>query len=175
MSPRAMTDLRPASAMRLVGAVALSALLAGCGAEAPDLGASTVPAPAVPGSAQQVEARIGETWVTAVALQTSQLPAGVAAEHEITQHDDLLMLRVSARHGEIGNISSAPVQVHATVQSLGGGDRTIPLTEHVTNGLVDHVGMVEVELPATLQFEVAIVTAKGERGTLEFSRRFEER
>lgn len=165
----------PASARRLLGTLALSALLAGCGAEAPPGEVSTLEPPAVPGSAQQVEARIGDASVTVVALQASQVPAPVAAEHGIVQRDDLVMLRVSARQGDMGNISTAPVQVHASVDPLAGGARTIPMTEHVTNGLIDHVGMIEVDLPTTLEFEVDIVTADGERETLEFSRQFEAR
>lgn len=174
MSLNPMTSLPAAAAMRLLGA-ALFVLLAGCAAEQSDGETPTAQVQAVPGSAQQVEARIGDASVTAVALQTSQIPAAVAAEHGIEQRDDLLMLRVSARQGDAGNVSTAPVQVHASVQTLPGAGRTIEMTEHAVNGLVDHVGTFEVTLPATLRFDITVATPQGEREMLEFSRRFEAR
>lgn len=174
MSLRAPHHRKAHAAPRLLGLV-LCAILAGCTAEQPGEAASSGDPATVPGSAQQVEAKVGEASVTAVAMQTSRIPASVAAEHDIEQRDDLLMLRVSARHGEMGNVTSAPVQVEAKVQLLGSGNRDIPMEEQVVNGLVDHVGVVEVALPATLRFHVTVTTPEGERETMEFSRNFEPR
>lgn len=180
MRMRATTDLRAATTPGLLGlgvgmSLGLMVLLAACGGEAPTSASVTDQRPAVPGSAQQVEAEVGGATVTAVAIQTSQLPDAVAAEHGIQKRDDRVMLRVSARQGESGNVTTAPVQVRATVSDLRGGARPIELSERVTNGLVDHVGTVETALPSTLRFEIAVTTARGESETLEFSRRFAER
>lgn len=175
MSLPAKTVPPATTATRLAGMVLPVLLLAGCAGEEPGATSSPAQPPAVPGSAWQVETRVGDASVTAVAIQTSQLPAVVAAEHDIPQRDDLVMLRISARQGDIGNITTAPVEVQAAVTLPAGGSRDIELDEHLVNGLVDHVGTLEVALPATLQFEVAVTTPAGERELLVFSRHFETR
>lgn len=129
----------------------------------------------VPGSASQVITDVGTASVAAVAIQTSQLPAVVAAEHGIEQRDDLVMLRVSPREGVPGSISTAPAAVRATVTDLRGRTREIELEERVINGLVDHVGTVEISLPETLRFNVAVVGENGETESFDFSREFRAR
>jgi len=149
-------------------------LLAACSGD--DQAASPAAVPiTVPGSASQVETGVGDASVIAVAIQTSQIPAGVAAEYGIEQRDDLVMLRVSPRQGEIGSISTAPTEVRATVTDLRGETRSLELEERVVAGLVDHVGTVQVTLPETLRFNVTAVSQQGETETLEFSREFRAR
>lgn len=155
-------------------ALAVLALVAACGTDDDAAHPAAVPITA-PGSANQVDARVGEASVTAVAIQTSQLPAEVAVEQGIEQRDDLVMLRVSARQGEPGSISTAPVEVRASVTGLQGARRDIEMHERTVAGLVDHVGTVQVTLPDTLRFDITVVTPQGETGTLELSRGFRTR
>ncbi|MFP7722801.1 DUF4426 domain-containing protein [Lysobacter sp. A3-1-A15] len=155
-------------------ALAAVALSTACGNDDPAVNPAAVPITA-PGSASQVTAQVGEASVTAVAIQTSQMPAEVAAEHGIEQRDDLVMLRVSPRQGEMGSLSTAPMQVRATMTGLRGTPRDIVLEERRVAGLVDHVGTVEVTLPDTLRFDVTVVSPQGQSGTLEFSREFRTR
>lgn len=174
---RARLSIQPLPRARCVAtrllAIATLALAAACsGDEAANPAAVPITAP---GSASQVEAQVGEASVTAVAIQTSQLPAGVAAEQGIERRDEVVMLRVSPRQGAPGNVSTAPVDVRATVTGLGGASRAIAMEEEVVAGLVDHVGTVDVTLPDTLRFDVTVVSQAGETKTLEFSREFRAR
>ena len=148
------------------------ALLAACSGE--DRAGNAVPA-AVPGSASQVEAAVGDASVTAVAIQTSQLHDAVAAEHGIEQRDDLVMLRVSPRLGEPGTITTAPAQVRATVTDLRGHTRELELEQRTIAGLVDHVGTLQVSLPETLRFNISVVKQEGTTETLELTREFQSR
>lgn len=132
-------------------------------------------APAVPGSAQQVEAEVGAASFIAVAIQTSQIPATVAAEHGIERRDDLVMVRVSPRQGEPGSIGTAPAAVRVAVTDLRGQTSVLELDRKVIAGLVDHVGTMQVTLPATLRFEVIVTTPEGETRTMKFSREFRAR
>lgn len=160
--------------IRLLGPCAL-VLLAACSEGEPPAAASPQATPLPPGSAQQVRSEVGEASVTAVAMQTTQIPAEVANEHGIEQRDDLVMLRVSPRHGEPGSISSAPAQVRATVTDLRGETSEVELEERMVNGLVDHVGTVQTALPATLRFDITVTSAAGGTETLELTREFKTR
>ncbi len=174
MSQSTRSRLRTATTSLRLLACGAVVLLVACSGE--DQAASPAAVPiTVPGSASQVETDVGDASVTAVAIQTSQIHAGVAAEHGIEQRDDLVMLRVSPRQGEIGSISSAPTEVSATVTDLRGATRALELDERMVAGLVDHVGTVQVTLPETLRFNVTAVSQSGETETLEFSREFRAR
>ncbi len=155
--------------LRLAACAAL-VLLASCSGEE-----RTASPAAVPGSASQVTTDLGGASVTAVAIQTSQIPATVASGYGIEQRDDLVMLRVSPRKGEIGTIATAPMEVRATVTDLRGETRAMVLEERIVADLVDHVGTVEVTLPANLRFDVVLVAPGGKTETLEFSREFRAR
>lgn len=172
MSQPTRNHQRIETPLRLLACGAI-ALLAACGGE--DQASPAAVPITVPGSASQVETDVGDASVTAVAIQTSQLPAEVAAGQGIEQRDDLVMLRISPRQGEIGSISTAPAEVRATVTDLRGQTRELELEERVVAGLVDHVGTVQVSLPETLRFEVTVVSRQGETETLEFSREFRSR
>lgn len=155
-------------------ALATLVLVTACGNADDAANPAAVPITA-PGSASQAETQVGEALVTAVAIQTSQLPAEVAAEQGIEQRDDLVMLRVSARQGAMGSLATAPVEVRATVTDLTGARQDIAMEERTVAGLVDHVGSVEATLPATLRFDITVVSPQGETGTLELSREFRAR
>ncbi len=131
--------------------------------------------PTLPGSAQQADATVGDVSFFAVAMQTSQIPATVAAEHGIERRDDLVMLRVSPRQGEPGNIASAQAVVKATVTDLRGHTSVVELDRKVVAGLVDYVATMEVKLPATLRFEITATTPSGESETMRLSHEFRAR
>lgn len=174
MSQSTRYRMRTATTPLRLLACGAAVLLAACGGN--DQAASPAAVPiTVPGSASQVETAVGDASVTAVAIQTSQIPDGVAAEYGIEQRDDLVMLRISPRQGEIGSISSAPTEVRATVTDLRGETRALELEQRVVAGLVDHVGTVQVTLPETLRFNVTAVSQQGETQTLELSREFRAR
>ena len=149
-------------------------LLASCSGDDRDASAAAVPI-TVPGNASQEQTDVGDASVTAVAIQTSQIPDGVASEYGIEQRDDLVMLRVSPRQGDPGGISTAPTQVRATVTDLRGQTRELELEERVVAGLVDHVGTMQISLPETLRFNITVVSQQGQTETLEVSREFRAR
>lgn len=165
--------LAASTSMRLL-ASALAALVAACG-DAQDPASPAVVPITVPGSASQVEARVGEATVTVVAIQTSQLTDQVAAQEGVEQRDDLVMLRVSPRKGPLGSETTAPVDVRATATGLRGDVHDIVMVEKPVAGLVDHVGLVQVTLPDTLRFDVTVVTPQGESEALQFVREFHAR
>lgn len=150
-----------------------SAALAACG------GAERAPVPAqllnVPGGSQQVEARVGDTTVYAVVMQTSTITPEVAREHGIERRDDLVMLRVSGRRGSGVEIASAPLLVQATATDLRGQTRKLDLEQSVANGLTDYVGTVATEVPDTLRFEIRVATPEGASETLVLTREIQAR
>jgi len=159
-----------------LAAGALASMLTACDgnrqSSAPNAAGTGMP----PGSAQQLEASIGDVTVYMNAIQTSAIPAEVALEHGIAQRDDLVMLRVSPRRrGSNGEIESAPVQVQATATILGTAPQPLPLKQEVANGLVDHVGTIEVRLPETVSFQVTVVTPGGASKTLSLTGTFKTR
>ncbi|WP_189454573.1 DUF4426 domain-containing protein [Cognatilysobacter bugurensis] len=175
-SPALSTSLPRAG---LVAALAL--LLAACGAdESPTAAVNANPADPfsgspvgvaqVPGSTQQVETRIGETTVYAVAMPTTSVPVEVAREHGIERREDLVMLRVSGRRGEVGNLTSVPLKVQATATDLRGQVTTLTMEERPTAGLVDYVGAVDADLPDTLRFDIRVTTPDGASETMQLTR-----
>ncbi len=153
----------------------LLVLLAGCSDTERRTSAVAEPTPTVPGSARQVETDVGDVSFTAVAIQTSQIPDAVAAEHGMERRDDLVMLRVAPRQGEPGSIDTAPASVKATVIDLRGSTSVLDLERKVVAGLVDHVATFDVRLPATLRFEITATTAQGKSETMTFNREFRAR
>lgn len=155
--------------LRAFAAGLLAASLAACGGGAEQ---AAVPAQAlnVPGGAQQVETRIGDTTVYAVAMQTSTITPVVAREHGIERRDDRVMLRVSGRRGEGVDIASVPLQVQATATDLRGQTQTLELKQVTANGLVDYVGTVQTAVPDTLRFDIRVTAPNGASETLELTR-----
>lgn len=159
---------------RLLAPCALTFLAACSEGERPATASADAP-PMPPGSAQQVRSDVGEASVLAVAMQTTQIPAEVANEYGIEQRDDLVMLRISPRQGEPGNIESAPAQVRATVTDLRGQTSEVELEERLVSGLVDYVGTVQTALPETLRFDITVTSEQGGTETLELTREFRAR
>ncbi len=128
------------------------------------------------GSTQQLEASVGDVTIYMTAIQTSTIPAEVAREHGIVPRDDLVMLRVSPRRrGGNGEIVSSPAQIQATSAQLGAAPQPLLLQQVVSNGLVDYVGTVEVQLPETVSFQVTVATPGGASETLSLTGDFSKR
>jgi hypothetical protein len=153
--------------------------LAGCGGgggpaegtqSSGPMSASPGAATQVPGSSQQVEKRIGDTSVYAVAMPTVAIPAAVASEHGIERREDVVMLRVSGRRGESGSEAAVPLQVKARVADLRGQVQALEMKEQQAAGLLDYVGTVETQIPDTLRFEIEVTTPSGARDTLQLTR-----
>jgi hypothetical protein len=159
--------LHLAPALRRIGASLLVVALAGCGGST-----EPVATPEVPGSAQQVEARIGNVTANVVAMQTSNIPEEVARRNGLERRGDLVMLMVSPRQGASGTSVSAPVQVQATATDLRGQVTTLEMREIEVDGLIDHVGTVQTTLPDTLRFDVMIATPEGARQSVQLVREF---
>lgn len=160
-------------ALRLLPAAVLATMLAACGGDrAPSAPAAAGSASEVPGSAAQVERRIGSTLVHAYAMQTSAIPGAVAREHGIEQAPERIMLRVSGRTGD-ADAASVPLQVAVRVSDLQGKTQALPVREVVVNGLTDYVATVTTSLPDTLRFEVDVTTPDGLRETLQLTRDFD--
>lgn len=159
--------------LHAIAAGVFAVVLAACG------GAEQTPVPAqplnVPGGSQQVEKRVGDTTVYAVAMQTSTITPEVAREHGIERREDLVMLRISGRRGSGVDIASVPLQVQATATDLRGQTQTLELKQAVANGLTDYVGTVEAEVPDTLRFDIRVTTPAGASETLELTREIQAR
>jgi hypothetical protein len=174
----ASTTLRSAPLRALIATAVLSMAGCGGGGESPSAGAGAAgpisPTPGqsvqVPGSSQQVETRIGETTVYAVAMPTAAIPTEVAAEHGIERRPDLVMLRISGRRGDVGNLVSVPLKVQATSTDLRGQQQTLELKEVLANGLVDYVGTVDADIPDTLRFDIRVTTPEGATEAMQLTR-----
>lgn len=148
----------------------LATMVAACSGE------RSAPAGAAPtGGATQVERRIGNATVYATAVQTSSIPAGVAREYGIERSDTVVQLRISPRQDSASGLVSAPMRVQATATDLRGQSQALAMREVSANGLVDHVGAVDIQLPEAVRFDVRITTPEGVTETLRFTREFHAR
>lgn len=156
-------------ARQLLVAALLPVALVACGDDE-----RAVPAAAnVPGSVDQIERRIGDTTVNVYATQGASLAPEVAAAHGIPRDDDVVLLMISPRRGDMGNITAVPLTVEASMMELQGTPTPIQLKEVVTNGLLDYVGVAEITVPDTVRFVVNLRTPTGETETLSFDREFQ--
>ena len=133
-------------------------LLAGCASDAP---------PAAPH--EEVLQR-GDTTVRATVMQTSTLSEAIAARYGIERGDDRVLLVVGVRQGPAEDPAEATVT--ATATDLRGRRHAIPLHALEAGGLVDHVGSLRVELPATLDFDIEVRRAGGQPLRMRFNHDF---
>lgn len=166
--------IRAAAMSRVAAAALLLAVLSGCSAEAPGTGAtaSGVGATHVPGSAAQVERKVGSAIVHVYAMQTSSIPEAVAREHGIERSPELIMLRVSGRSTD-ADAAGVPLEVDVRVGDLQGKTQALPVKEVVVNGLTDYVATTTASLPDTLRFDVRVTTPEGITETLQLTRDFD--
>ena len=167
-SDRRHRTTRLAAALALIPVLALGAC-----------GGSNVPPPAasVPSTAARSEAvtRVGDVSIHASVVQTSTLAEGVAREYGILRDPRRVLLLVAVRQGPEADAIALPAQVVATVTDLRGRRQDIAMRELRSGDLLDYVGTVEIDLPDTLRFEVAVTRAGGATSTLQFDREFHPR
>ncbi|MGH8078036.1 MAG: DUF4426 domain-containing protein [Lysobacter sp.] len=151
---------------RMLAVLAMSLLLAACGAEPPARTAENSPVP------QEAIARVGDVTMRANVMQTSTLGPGVASQYGISRDDNTVMLLVAVRQGVDAEEVALPAQVTATATDLRGQRQTIVLRELRAGALLDYVGTVQTTLPETLRFDVKIVRAGGATSSMQFTREF---
>jgi hypothetical protein len=148
----------------------LGPLLAGCGGSAP------APAPAAVLEATSrhgdVVERIGDVEIRASVVQTSSLPASVAAQYGIERDAKTLLLLVAVREGPTASASALPARVTATATDLRGGRQEIPMRELRAGPLVDMVGTTHTTLPDTLRFDLTVAVDGMAPVRLQFEREF---
>jgi hypothetical protein len=144
---------------RVCVAVLATSLLAACGN-----------APEPPAAPHEEILRRGDTTVRATVMQTSTLSDAIAARYGIARGDDVVMLMVGVRQGP-GEVSAAAT-VTASATDLGGRRHAIPLHALQAGGVVDHVGTLQVPLPATLDFDIEIRRPGQAALRMDFNRDF---
>lgn len=153
-----MTDaMRIAS--RCSFAMLAAAMLAACGGP-----------PEPPAAPHEEVLRRGDATVRATVLQTSTLSDAIAARYGIERGDDIVMLMVGVRKGP--DEATVPATVTASATDLRGRRHAIPLRELRAGEVVDHVGTLRAELPATLDFDVEIRRAGQAPLRMRFNRDF---
>ena len=144
-------------------ALVLPLLLAGCGGE-PAPGAASSNATA------EAQARVGDVTVHATVVQTSTLDAAIAARYGLERSDRIALLLVSARRDGDAPLPSS-LKIDARVAAGSTAATAVALRPITIDGLVDHVGTVEIAPPETLRFDV-VVTYGTASSTLQFTRDF---
>jgi hypothetical protein len=158
-------------ATHLAAAIALMSMLALAGCGGSNTTPPAVPAASAPASSEAVT-RIGDVSIHASVVQTSVLAESVAREYGITRDPHRVLLLVAVRRGPDAEAIGLPAQVVATVTDLRGRRQDIVMRELRSGDLLDYIGTVEVDLPDTLRFDVAVTRAGGATSTLQFNREF---
>ena len=127
-------------------------------------------APEPPAAPHEEVLRRGDATVRATVMQTSTLSDAIAARYGIERGDHIVMLMVGVRQGP--DETSAAATVTASATDLRGRRHDIPLRELRAGEIVDHVGTLRVELPATLDFDVEIVRPGEAPLRMDFNRDF---
>lgn len=136
-------------------------------------GGAPTPQAATPSStANEAVSRIGDVTIRASVMQTSTLNEAVAREYGIIRDERTVLLLVAVHQGPEANESALPAQITATATDLRGGKHDIAMRELRSGDLLDYVGTVDVSLPDTLRFDLAIVREGGASSTMQFSREF---
>src|SRR5688500_17828036 len=140
---------------------------------------SSAPTPARPAAStatsSEAVARVGDVSVHASVVQTSTLAESVAREYGITRDEHRVLLLVAVRQGPDAQAIALPAQVVATVTDLRGRRQDIAMHELRSGDLLDYVGTVEIELPDTLRFDIAVTRAGGATSTMQLTREFHPR
>ena len=144
-------------------ALLLPLLLAGCGGE-------PAPSTASSNAAAEAQARVGDVTVHATVVQTSTLDAAIAARYGLDRSDRIALLLVSARRDGDAPLPSS-LKIDARVAAGSTAATAVALRPITIDGLVDHVGTVEIAPPETLRFDI-VVTYGTASSTLQFTRDF---
>lgn len=140
----------------------------GCGGGAP-------PAPvagAGSASTQEAVARAGDATIRASVVPTSTLDASVARQYGIERSDRTALLLVGVRSGAEGAEVSVPARVEVKASNLGGQAELVDMRELRSGDLLDYVGVVTIEPPDTIRFDVRVTRDGGPSATMQFTREF---
>lgn len=151
-----------------IAILACALAAAGCGGGAP-------PAPvagAGSASTQDAVARAGDATVRASVVPTSTLDAGVARQYGLERSDRTALLLVSVRTGAEGAEVSVPARVEVKASNLGGQAELVEMRELRSGDLLDYVGVVSIEPPDTIRFDVRVSRDGGASTTMQFTREF---
>lgn len=140
-------------------------------------GGSTAPTAATPASSmQEAVARAGDATIRASVLPTAMLDAQVARGYGIERSETSALLLVSVRRGGEGQETSVPAQVLAKASDLRGRAQLVEMRElRSESGLLDYVGVVQIDPPDTVRFDVQVTPQGGTASALQFSREFHPR
>lgn len=150
------------------------AALAGCGREPSAI------TPAASASPQEATVRSGELIVRASTVQTAMLGEAVARQYGITRGDSTVLLLVAVRKGPDGDETSLPARITATATDLRGRQQAIAMQElrsaDPASGpgaaLLDYTGLVDVDPPETVRFELTVVPEGAAPIAVQFNRDF---
>jgi len=103
-------------------------------------------------------------------VETQDLQESVAKGYGIAREPDQALLLLTVRDANGDN--AAPVSLQATVSDLKGDERPLPLREIRVGEFVDRIGLVPVNAPDTLTFEIRAQLVPGATSTVRVSRDF---
>ena len=156
-------------AFRIPAVLCLALALAGC-----DRASAPPPAPmaaTTPGDAANgATATSNGITLRANVVETRDLQESVARGYGIAREPNQALLLLTVRDANGDN--ATPVALQATVSDLKGGERPLQLREIRAGDFVDRIGLVPVNAPDTLTFEVRAQLAPGSSSTVRVSRDF---
>ena len=103
-------------------------------------------------------------------VETQDLQESVAAGYGIARQPNQALLLLTVRDANGDN--ATPVSLQATVSDLKVGGRPLQLQEIRVGKFVDRIGLVPVNAPDTLTFEVRAQLTPGSTSTVRVSRDF---
>ena len=103
-------------------------------------------------------------------VETQDLQESVAKGYDISREPNQALLLLTVRDANGDN--ATPVSLQATVSDLKGGARPLQLREIRVGDFVDRIGLVPVNAPDTLTFEIRAQLAPGSTSTVRLSRDF---
>jgi hypothetical protein len=128
--------------LQTVGAVSLMLLLAACNDETDSTTNDASGDNDTKGSYELIHA----------VIRTSQLPETSASRYEIEQERDSLLLTLVIKDKATGN--NVPAEIEVEVVNAAGQRMELEVDELVANDKVSYVGILDVVLPAFLDFQV---------------------
>lgn len=159
-----------ASMIRLPLALCFALSLAACSHDTSSP-TTAVAAATTPGdAASDATATSNGITLRANVVETQDLQESVAKNYGIAREPNQALLLLTVRDAKGDN--ATPVSLQATVSDLKGGARPLPLQEIHIGEFVDRIGLVPVNAPDTLTFEVRAQLVPGSTSTVRVSRDF---
>lgn len=109
---------------------------------------------ATPHQASTASATLGDARLQASGVALADLNPAVARGYGIASDQSGLLLLVTIRDVRGDALDPAGLRLEATATPLGEAPRTLALRQIRTGALVDYVGVLEIEPPASVQLRV---------------------